>query len=104
MKEKIENLLKTLPPKIKVNNIATPFKIILVVWVGIILVLIASYFAFWVALCMAGKALLPDLLLLIKEMTGASMLASIGLMCAFFVDSDKDGIPDKFDNEVTKND
>lgn len=102
MKDKLVNCLEKVKGKVK--GISKPFKIILIVWVGLLLLLILSYFVAWATLIMADKAGLADLLPLIKEMTSTAMLAAISLMCAFFVDNDHDGIPDKFNSEVKKND
>ena len=56
-----------------------------------------------ILLWLSGKAILGELLALIKEMISPAMIAAIAMMCAFFVDKDEDGIPDKFESEDKKN-
>lgn len=101
IKQYVQGLSKTAITNIR--TISTPFKWIFAVWVGIILMLITAYFAAWTALWFAGKAVLNELLALIKEMVSPAMIAAVTMMCAFFVDKDKDGLPDKFEGEDDKN-
>ena len=50
-----------------------------------------------------NKAVLSELLSLIKEMISPAMIAAVTMMCAFFVDKDNDGLPDKFEGEDKQN-
>ena len=105
MAEKIKQCINKLSEttKKKLQGISQPFKWIFAIWVTIILILIVAYFAAWIALWLSGKAILGELLALIKEMISPAMIAAIAMMCAFFVDKDEDGIPDKFESEDKKN-
>ena len=100
IKQYVSDLSETTQKTIK--NISAPFKWIFAIWVGIILLLICVYLTAWITMWWGNKAMLHELLALIKETISPTMIAAITMMCAFFVDKDKDGLPDKFESEDKK--
>ena len=105
MAEKIKQYVSNLSDATKktIQNISAPFKWIFAIWVGIILILICIYLTAWITMWINNKAVLSELLSLIKEMISPAMMAAVTMMCAFFVDKDNDGLPDKFEGEDKQN-
>jgi hypothetical protein len=56
-----------------------------------------TYYAAWLYQWNEGEVALGDLLSLIQEMVGASMVAFVTFIAGCLVDKDNDGIPDQFE-------
>lgn len=64
--------------------------------------LVTTYYVAWLFQWDNGKVVMSDLLALIKEMVGASMVAFITFIATCFIDKDQDNIPDCFEKEIEK--
>lgn len=64
--------------------------------------LVTTYYVAWLFQWDNGKVVMSDLLSLIKEMVGASMVAFITFIATCFIDKDQDNIPDCFEKEKEK--
>lgn len=64
--------------------------------------LVTTYYVAWLFQWDNGKVVMSDLLSLIKEMVGASMVAFITFIATCFIDKDQDNIPDCFEKEIEK--
>ena len=80
-----------------------PIKWVIFMYLGMVGLFVLTYYGAWLYLWHEGKVALGDLLSLIKEMVGTSMVAFVTFIAGCMVDSDHDGIPDRFDKEDEKN-
>ena len=96
--------VKALLPKVtaRLNSMRTPIKWVICAYLGMVAILVATYYGAWLYLWHEGKVALGDLLSLIKEMVGTSMVAFVTFIAGCMVDTDKDGIPDQFEKEDEK--
>ncbi|MBQ8809517.1 MAG: hypothetical protein IJZ69_04210 [Bacteroidales bacterium] len=79
-----------------------PIKWVVFLYFGMVAMLVLTYYAAWLCQWYAGKVVMSDLLSLIKEMVGTSMVAFVTFIAGCMVDTDHDGIPDRFEEEEKK--
>lgn len=79
-----------------------PIKWLVLSYFGMVAMLVLTYYVAWLLLWDMGKVAMSDLLSLIKEMVGASMVAFITFVATCFVDKDHDDIPDYFEDKEEK--
>ena len=99
MLSKIKDALQTVLAKGKatVANTKKPIKHIVVAYFAIVFVLLITYYAAWVYLFFEGETTLSDLLAIIQETIGASMIGFVTFIAGCFVDLNKNNIPDQFE-------
>ena len=70
MLEKIKSYISTFiaDAKVKLNNMQKPIQWIVIGYFILVLLLVLTYYIAWLYLWQGGKAALPDLLAIIKEM------------------------------------
>lgn len=95
------NKIKALLPKLtaKINGMRQPIKWVVYLYFGMVAVLVMTYYGAWLYRWHMGEVALGDLLSLIQEMVGTSMVAFVTFIAGCLVDTDKDGIPDRFEKE-----
>ena len=96
-KEYVSGFAKTIGEKIGVMN--GIIKAIIIGFLSVVVLLVATFYGAWLLLLSQGKALLGDLLNLIDRVISPQMVAFITFIATCFVDKDKDGIPDKFQEQ-----
>ena len=96
-KEYVSGFAKTIGEKIGVMN--GIIKAIIIGFLTVVVLLVATFYGAWIYLLYKGQAMLGDLLNLIDRVISPQMVAFITFISTCFVDKDKDGIPDKFQNE-----
>lgn len=89
--------VKTKMPKLK-----QPIKWVIFLYFGLVALLVLTYYAAWIYRWHEGEVVMSDLLSLIDEVIGTSMVAFITFIAGCMVDTDKDGIPDRFEEEEKK--
>lgn len=104
MLNKVKDLLSrlTVTAKSKIGGMKQPIKWVVFLYLGLVTVLVLTYYAAWLWLWKEGEVALSDLLSLITEMIGGGMIAFITFIAGCMVDTDKDGIPDQFEKEEGK--
>ena len=85
--------------KNKLNALNKPIKAVIIAYFAIVAVLVLTAYCVWFFLFLQGKAVFNELLGLLKEMVSAPMVAFVTFIATCLVDSDGDGIPDKFEKE-----
>lgn len=80
----------------------SPIKWLVVSYFAMVAMLVATYYIAWLYMFDNGKVAMSDLLSLIKEMVGASMVAFITFVATCFIDKDHDDIPDCFEDKEEK--
>lgn len=99
----IEKLKRVLPKvTAKINGMRQPIKWVVYLYFGMVAVLVMTYYGTWLYQWQTGEAALGDLLSLIREMVGTSMVAFVTFIAGCMVDTDHDGIPDRFEEEEEK--
>lgn len=95
--------VKALLPKVtaRLNSMRTPIKWVIYAYLGMVAMLVITYYGAWLWLWKEGEVVLGDLLSLIQEMVGTSMVAFVTFIAGCMVDSDHDGIPDRFEEDET---
>ena len=88
--------------KSKIDGMKQPIKWVVFLYFGMVALLVLTYFTAWLYQWYGGEVALGDLLSLIREMTGGGMIAFITFIAGCMVDTDKDGIPDQFEEEEKK--
>ena len=88
--------------KTKIPKLKQPIKWIIFLYFGLVALLVLTYYAAWLWLWKEGEVALRDLLSLITEMVGGGMIAFVTFIAGCMVDTDKDGIPDRFEEEEKK--
>lgn len=83
--------------KTKINSMTAPIKWVVYSYFGMVAMLVVTYYAAWLYQWNEGEVALGDLLSLIQEMVGASMVAFVTFIAGCLVDKDNDGIPDQFE-------
>ena len=96
-KEYVSGFAKTIGEKIGVMN--GIIKAIIIGFLSVVVLLVATFYGAWLLLLAQGKAMLGDLLNLIDRVISPQMVAFITFIATCFVDKDNDGIPDKFENQ-----
>ena len=101
MLNKVKDLLSrmTVTAKSRINRLRQPIKWVVFLYLGLVTVLVLTYYAAWLYRWYGGEVALSDLLSLIREMVGGGMIAFITFIAGCMVDTDKDGIPDQFDEK-----
>lgn len=92
----------TVTAKSKIDGMKQPIKWVVFLYFGMVALLVLTYFTAWLYQWYGGEVALGDLLSLIREMTGGGMIAFITFIAGCMVDTDKDGIPDQFEEEEKK--
>lgn len=85
--------------KSKIPKLRQPIKWVVYLYFGIVALLVLTYYSAWLWQWSEGRAVLNDLLSLIREMVGTSMVAFVTFIAGCMVDTDQDGIPDQFEKE-----
>lgn len=80
----------------------SPIKWLVFSYFFMVAMLVATYYIAWLFQWDNGKVAMSDLLALIKEMVGASMVAFVTFIATCFIDKDQDNIPDCFEKENEK--
>ena len=96
-KEYVSGFAKTIGEKIGVMN--GIIKAIIIGFLSVVVLLVATFYGAWLLLLAQGKAMLGDLLNLIDRVISPQMVAFITFIATCFVDKNNDGIPDKFENQ-----
>lgn len=96
-KEYASGFVKVVSEKLGVMN--GIIKVIIIGFLTVVVLLVATFYGAWLYLLYKGQAMLGDLLNLIDRVISPQMVAFITFISTCFVDKDKDGIPDKFEEE-----
>lgn len=104
MMDKLKSLIGTWMKNLQGNLMkkTRPVKWLVFSYFIMVAMLVLTYYGAWVWLWHIGKGSLVDLLAIIKEMVGASMVAFVTFVATCCVDKDGDGVPDRFENEEDK--
>ena len=104
MLNKVKDLLSrlTVMAKSRINRLRQPIKWVVLLYLGMVSLLVLTYYAAWLWMWKEGEVALSDLLSLIREMVGGGMIAFVTFIAGCMVDTDKDGIPDQFEKEEKK--
>lgn len=104
MLSKVKDLLSrlTVTAKSKINGVKQPIKWVVFLYFGMVALLVLTYYGAWLWEWREGEVALSDLLLLIREMVGTSMVAFVTFIAGCLVDTDHDGVPDQFEKEEEK--
>lgn len=100
-KEFILNGIRKAKDKIIIKR--NPIKWVVFSYFGMVSLLVMTYYSAWLYQWNEGKVVLLDLLSLIREMVGASMVAFVTFIATCFIDKDHDDIPDYFEKDDEKN-
>lgn len=85
--------------KTKIPKLKQPIKWVVFLYFGIVALLVLTYYGAWLWQWSEGEVVMSDLLSLIREMVGTSMVAFITFIAGCLVDTDHDGVPDRFEEE-----
>mgnify|MGYP001085098465 CR=1 FL=1 len=101
MLDKIKDYISTFAAdaKAKLNNMQKPIQWIVIGYFILVLLLVLTYYIAWLYLWQGGKAALPDLLAIIKEMIGPAMIGFVTFIGGCFVDLNNNGVPDRLEND-----
>lgn len=101
MLEKLKDYISTFAAdaKAKLNNMQKPIQWIVIGYFILVLLLVLTYYAAWLYLWQGGKAALPDLLAIIKEMIGPAMIGFVTFIGGCFVDLNNNGVPDRLEDD-----
>lgn len=88
--------------KTKMSGMRQPIKWVVFSYFGIVALLVITYYGAWLYEWKVGEVAFDDLLSLIKEMVGTGMLAFVTFVAGCMVDTDHDGIPDRFEEDDEK--
>ena len=104
MLNRVKDLLSrmTATAKNRINGLRQPIKWVVFLYFGMVGLLVSTYYGAWLWQWNEGEVALGDLLSLIREMVGTSMVAFVTFIAGCMVDTDKDGIPDQFDETEEK--
>ena len=89
--------------KEKIPKMRQPIKWVVFSYFGIVALLVLTYYSAWLWQWYEGEVVMSDLLSLIREMVGTSMVAFVTFIAGCMVDSDCDGIPDRFEEDKNEN-
>lgn len=87
---------------LRLNGTRVPMMWGITAYFAAVVVLIATYYSAWLYLCFKGDIVLADLLAIIQEMTGPAMISFVTFVAGCFVDMNKNGIPDKLEDDNEK--
>lgn len=101
MLEKLKDYISTFAAdaKAKLNNMQKPIQWIIIGYFILVLLLVLTYYIAWLYLWQGGKAALPDLLAIIKEMIGPAMIGFVTFIGGCFVDLNNNGVPDRLEDD-----
>lgn len=101
MLEKLKDYISTFAAdaKAKLNNMQKPIQWIVIGYFILVLLLVLTYYIAWLYLWQGGKAALPDLLAIIKEMIGPAMIGFVTFIGGCFVDINNNGVPDRLEDD-----
>ena len=101
MLTKLKDMLSrlTVTAKNRIVGMKQPIKWVVFLYFGMVALLVLTYYAAWLWRWKEGEVALRDLLSLITEMVGGGMIAFVTFIAGCMVDTDKDGIPDQFDEK-----
>lgn len=74
-------------------------KVIIIGFLTVVVLLVATFYGAWLYLLIKGKAMLGDLLNLIDRVISPQMVAFITFIATCFVDKDGNNIPDRFEEK-----
>ena len=97
--EFVSGITNTLGDKMSLGVIGGIIKGVVIGFLVVVVLLVATFYGAWLYLFYKGQAILGDLLDLIDRVISPQMVAFITFIATCFVDKDKDGIPDKFEEE-----
>ncbi len=83
----------------KVGKLNGTIKGIVIGFLAVLVLLVATFYGAWLYFLYQGKAMLGDLLDLIDRVISPQMVAFITFVTTCFVDENDDGVPDKFQSE-----
>lgn len=86
----------------KMTVMKRPIKWVVFSYFAMVALLVLTYYGAWLWLWYGGKVALSDLLAIIKEMVGTSMVAFVTFIAGCMVDTNNNGVPDKFEDEEDK--
>lgn len=95
----VKNILLGAVGKIKekIPKLRQPIKWVVFSYFGIVALLVLTYYGAWLWQWYVGEVVMGDLLSLIREMVGTSMVAFVTFIAGCMVDTDHDGVPDQFE-------
>lgn len=101
MLDKIKGYIKKFSDtaKQKINSMHTPIKWVIIAYFALVVLLILTYYAAWCYMWYIGKAALKELLEIIREMIGTSMVAFVTFIGGCFVDLNNNGTPDAWEQK-----
>lgn len=104
MLTKIKDGLKTVLSKGKgvVIKAERPIKWVVAIYFAVVLLLEVTYYCAWIYLFLADKATLAELLAILQETIGTTMIGFITFIAGCFVDLNQNGIPDNLEQEEAK--
>ena len=104
MWDKIKNLLPKLLDKAKTSlqGLPKPVKWIALVYGGFVMLLWLLILALYIVAYMAGQASWDGLLALSREVTSPAAVGFAGFIVGLCIDTDNNGIPDKYEKEDKK--
>lgn len=88
--------------KEKIGVMKRPIKWVVFSYFAMVALLVLTYYGAWLWLWYIGKGALGDLLSIIKEMVGTSMVAFVTFIAGCMVDTNNNGVPDRFEKEEKK--
>lgn len=88
--------------KDRVNGMQSPIKWMVMSYFGLVVLLVLTYYAAWCYQAWFGKIVMSDLLAVIKEMIGPAMIGFVTFIAGCFIDTNGNGIPDKFEDDDDK--
>lgn len=88
--------------KTKIEVMKRPIKWVVFSYFAMVALLVLTYYGAWLWLWYIGKGALGDLLSIIKEMVGTSMVAFVTFIAGCMVDTNNNGVPDRFEKEEDK--
>lgn len=102
--DKLKSLIGTCMKNLQGNLMkkTRPIKWLVFSYFIMVAMLVLTYYGAWVWLWRIGKGSLVDLLAIIKEMVGASMVAFVTFIAGCMVDTNGNGVPDRFEKEEEK--
>jgi hypothetical protein len=102
MFEKIKNLI--VGARNKVASMSPKIMAVIVGYFIAVVLLILTYYAAWMYMWLwLDKIIMSDLLALIREITSPAMVAFVTFVATSLVDTDGDGVPNKFEQEAENN-
>ena len=84
--------------KTRIPMMRQPIKWVVFLYFGIVALLVLTYYGAWLWQWHEGKVVMNDLLSLIREMVGTSMVAFVTFIAGCMVDTNKNNIPDQFED------